>query len=90
MEGSTMPARAVKVAITIPEEKYREVEAIRKRLKTTRSGVILKALEHWLAAQREAQADRAYQAAYRRKPETKAEARAQQVLAMSALASEKW
>lgn len=85
-----MPARAVKVAITIPEGEFREVEAIRKRLKTTRSGVILKALEHWLAAQREAQIDRAYQAAYRRTPETKAEVRAQQVLAMPVLMSEEW
>ncbi len=78
------------MAITIPEGEFREVEAIRRRLKTTRSGVILKALEHWLAAQREAQLDRAYQAAYRRRPETKAEIKAQQILAMPALMSEKW
>ena len=85
-----MPARAMKVAITIPEREFREVEAIRKRLKTTRSGVILKALEHWLAAQREAQIDLAYQAAYRRRPETKAEIKARQILAMPALMSEEW
>jgi metal-responsive CopG/Arc/MetJ family transcriptional regulator len=85
-----MSTRAVKVAITIPESEFREVEAIRKRLKTTRSGVILRALEHWLAAQREAQLDRAYQAAYRRKPETKREIKTQQVLAMPALMSEEW
>ena len=85
-----MSARAMKVAITIPEREFREVEAIRKRLKTTRSGVILKALEHWLAAQREAQIDRAYQAAYRRRPETKAEIKARQILAMPALMSEEW
>jgi len=85
-----MPARAVKVAITIPENEFRQVEAIRKQLKTTRSGVILKALEHWLAAQREAQLDRTYQAAYRRKPESKAEITAQQLLALPALMSEKW
>jgi metal-responsive CopG/Arc/MetJ family transcriptional regulator len=85
-----MPTRAVKVAITIPEGEFQEVEAARKRLKTTRSGVILKALEHWLAAQREAEIDRAYQAAYRRKPETRAAAMAQQVLAMPALMSEEW
>lgn len=85
-----MPARAVKVAITIPEGEFREVEAIRKRLKTTRSGVILKALEHWLAAQREAKIDRAYQAAYRRRPETQAEVKAQQILAMPALMADKW
>lgn len=85
-----MPARAVKVAITIPESEFREVEAIRKRLKTTRSGVIRRALEHWLAAQREAQLDRSYQAAYRRKPETKIEIKTQQVLAMPAFLSEEW
>lgn len=85
-----MSRRAVKVAITIPEGEFREVEAIRKRLKTTRSGVIRRALEHWLSAQREAQLDRAYQAGYRRKPETKREIKSQQALAMPALMSEKW
>ncbi len=85
-----MSKRAVKVAITIPKSEFREVEAIRKRLKTTRSGVILRALEHWLSAQREAQLDRTYQAAYRRKPETKREIKTQQVLAMPALMSEEW
>jgi hypothetical protein len=34
------------VAITIPEREFRKVEAARKRLKITRSAVILKALEH--------------------------------------------
>jgi len=85
-----MPTRAVKVAITIPEGEFREVEAIRKRLKITRSGVILRALEHWLAAQREAQLDRKYQAAYRRRPELKNEISTQQALAMPALMSEDW
>ncbi len=85
-----MPARAVKVAITIPEKEFRQVETIRKQMKTTRSGVILKALEHWLAARREAQLDRTYQAAYRRKPESQAEIAAQQLLALPALMSEEW
>lgn len=85
-----MPARAVKVAITIPESEFRQVEAIRTQLKITRSAVILKALEQWLAAQRDVQHDRQYQAAYRRRPETPAEIDTQRVLAMPALASEEW
>jgi hypothetical protein len=85
-----MPARAVKVAITIPESEFRQVEAIRKQLKTTRSTVILRALEHWLTAQRDVQLDRRYQAAYRRRPETPAEIDTHRALAMPALASEEW
>jgi metal-responsive CopG/Arc/MetJ family transcriptional regulator len=85
-----MPARAVKVAITIPESEFRQVEAIRKQLKTTRSAVILRALEHWLAAQRAVALDRHYQAAYRRRPETQAEIDVQRVLAMPVLVSEEW
>jgi hypothetical protein len=85
-----MPARAVKMAITIPGSEFRQVEAIRKQLKTTRSAVILRALVHWLAAQRDVQLDRQYQAAYRRRPETTAEIDTQRVLAMPALMSEEW
>jgi metal-responsive CopG/Arc/MetJ family transcriptional regulator len=85
-----MPARAVKVAITIPESEFRQVEAIRRRLKTTRSAVILRALEHWLAAQRDVQLDRQYQAAYRRRPETRAEIDTQRVLATPTVMSEEW
>jgi hypothetical protein len=85
-----MPARAVKVAITIPENEFRQVEAIRKQLKTTRSAVILRALEHWLAAQRAIALDRRYQAAYRRKPETLPEIDLQRVLAMPVLMAEEW
>jgi hypothetical protein len=85
-----MPARAVKVAITIPERECRQVEAIRRELKTTRSAVILRALEHWLAAQRDVQLDRQYQAAYRRRPETRVEIGAQRVLAIPAVVSEDW
>ena len=85
-----MPARAVKVEITIPESEFRQVEAIRKQLKTTRRAVILRALEHWLAAQRDAQLDRQYQAAYRRRSETQAEIEVQRVLATPVLISQEW
>jgi hypothetical protein len=85
-----MPARAVKVAITIPENEFRQVEAIRKQLKTTRSAVILRALEHWLAAQRAVALDRQDQAAYRRRPDTRPEIDVQRVLAMPGLMPEEW
>jgi len=85
-----MPARAVKVEITIPEREFRQVEAIRKQLKTTRRAVILRALDHWLAAQREAHLDRQYQAAYQRRPEAQAEIEVQRVLATPVLISEEW
>jgi metal-responsive CopG/Arc/MetJ family transcriptional regulator len=85
-----MTGKAVKVAITIPQEEYREVEAIRRRLGASRSSVILRALESWLAARRELALDRKYRAAYRRRPETKAEVEAQRALVSQMLASEEW
>jgi hypothetical protein len=80
----------VKVAITIPENEFRQVEAIRKQLETTRSAVILRALEHWLAAQRAVALDRQCQGAYRWRPETQPEVGVQRVLAMSPLMFEEW
>ena len=85
-----MAGRAVKCAITIPREEYRQVEAIRKRLKTTRSAVILRALESWLAARSELELDRKYRRAYRRLPETRGEIEAQRALVSQMLASEEW
>lgn len=83
-----MAGKVVKVAITIPQEEYREVEAIRRRLGVSRSTVILHALESWLAARRELALDRKYRAAYPRRPETKAEVEAQRALVSQMLASE--
>ena len=85
-----MATRAVKVAITIPHEEYRQVEAIRKRIRTSRSAVILRALESWLAARRELELDRRYREAYRRRPERKAEIEAQRAVVSQMLASEEW
>ena len=80
----------MKVAITIPEKEFRQVEAIRKQLRTTRSAVILRALERWLTAQRAVALDRQCQGAYRWRPETQPEVDVQRVLAMSLLMSEAW
>ncbi len=85
-----MTRKAVKVAITIPSEEYRQVEAIRRRLNTSRSAVILRALESWLAARRELEMDQEYRKGYRRRPETKAELEAQRALVSRILASEEW
>jgi metal-responsive CopG/Arc/MetJ family transcriptional regulator len=85
-----MAGKAVKLAITIPQEEYREVEAIRRRLNTSRSAVILRALESWLAARRALELDRQYRKAYKRQPETKTEIEAQRALVSQILASEEW
>lgn len=85
-----MAGKAVKQAITIPQEEYREVEGIRRRLNTSRSAVILRALESWLAARRELELDRKYRKAYKRQPETRAEIEAQRALVSRMLASEEW
>jgi metal-responsive CopG/Arc/MetJ family transcriptional regulator len=85
-----MAGKAVKVAITLPHQEFREVEVIRRRMKTSRSAVILRALESWLAARRELELDREYRQAYRRRPETKAEIEAQRALVSRMLASEEW
>jgi Arc/MetJ-type ribon-helix-helix transcriptional regulator len=68
-----MPSGVAKVAVTVPVELFREVEAARKRRAQTRSAVVQEALRQWLRAQKHATLVREYEEGYRRRPETRRE-----------------
>jgi metal-responsive CopG/Arc/MetJ family transcriptional regulator len=64
---------SVKLAVSLPQELFEDVERARKRRGVTRSAVVQKGLRAWLKAQRDAERSRAYVAAYRAQPESDAE-----------------
>lgn len=85
-----MPAKTVKVAVSLPVEQYRQVERTRKDRKISRSAVIGEALNFWSEAGREEEKIRAYVAGYRRRPETVREVKPFEEMATAVLASEEW
>ena len=65
--------RAAKIAVSLPEGTFKSLERIRRRLGTTRSAAVARAIEDWVRLQEMGGDDRAYVAAYLRKPERVAE-----------------
>jgi metal-responsive CopG/Arc/MetJ family transcriptional regulator len=68
-----MPANAVKVAVTVPAELFRELEGVRKRRAQSRSAAVQEALRQWLRTHKQTMLVREYEAGYRRRPETRRE-----------------
>ena len=68
-----MPRSAAKIALSLPDALFREVERMRKRRKTTRSALVQEALRLWLRQQAEASLVREWEEGYRRLPESTAE-----------------
>jgi metal-responsive CopG/Arc/MetJ family transcriptional regulator len=68
-----MPRHAVKVAVTIPADLFRAVEAARRGRAQTRSAAVQEALRQWLLAEKRAALVRQYEAGYRRRPESRRE-----------------
>ncbi|MGH7855706.1 MAG: ribbon-helix-helix protein, CopG family [Candidatus Binatia bacterium] len=60
---------AAKFALSLPDDLFREVERLRKRRRTTRSGVVQDALRFWLRHAGEAAMVREWEEGYRRMPE---------------------
>jgi len=40
-------AKTIKIAISLPEKEFKEIETFKKKEKTTRSKVILEAIRYW-------------------------------------------
>jgi len=85
-----MPAKSVKIAVSLPVALYRSVEAARKKSRRGRSTVVQDALAEWLRVERDAEMVRQYEAGYRRKPETRAEIAAARASAISVLSAQEW
>jgi metal-responsive CopG/Arc/MetJ family transcriptional regulator len=68
-----MSKTAVKLALSLPPEDFREMENLRRKLKTTRSAVIRQALQTYFQARRQRAMVARYEKGYRKFPETSEE-----------------
>jgi metal-responsive CopG/Arc/MetJ family transcriptional regulator len=82
-----MPA-SLKIAVSVPADLHRAVEAARKRQKRSRSAIVQEALRNWLRQQAHADLVREYEAGYRRKPEGPREIEAAMATAIGLLKDE--
>jgi len=60
---------AVKLAISLPPEEFREMEGIRRKFKTSRSAVVRQALRTYFQVRRQQALVRQYVEGYRNHPE---------------------
>jgi hypothetical protein len=82
---------AAKVAVSLPAQTLARLERARKRLGATRSAVVARALDEWLATVEPSAIDRRYAEAYRRHPETAAEIAAAAAIASATMTGdEEW
>ena len=65
-----MSTNAVKIAISLPKEDFKLLEAIRKKMGITRSALIDKAIHYWLNKRKEEQMIKRYEEGYRQMPES--------------------
>jgi hypothetical protein len=68
-KGQAMPAKATKVAVSVPTDLFEAVERARRNAKKTRSAVVQDALRQWLRREAELGLVRDYEAGYLRHPE---------------------
>jgi metal-responsive CopG/Arc/MetJ family transcriptional regulator len=85
-----MPAKTVKVTVSLPLREYRQVEKVRKERRISRSAVVSEALKEWMAASHEQEKIRAYVEGYRQFPESAREQKLFESLASRVLAGEEW
>jgi metal-responsive CopG/Arc/MetJ family transcriptional regulator len=85
-----MRRSATKVAISIPGPLYEAVERLRKASDMSRSALVQEALRHWFECQARATLVRAYEAGYRRRPESRREIEAAEAAAVRLLATQEW
>jgi len=85
-----MAAQTVKVAVSLPQEEFRAVERLRKKLEISRSALITEAIRYWLEAKQKEEDIRRYIEAYQKHPETPEEYAGFEEIARGVLASEEW
>jgi metal-responsive CopG/Arc/MetJ family transcriptional regulator len=64
-----MARPAAKIALSLPDDLFREMERVRKKRGTTRSALVQDALRLWLRRDTEAALVREWEEGYRRVPE---------------------
>ncbi len=82
--------RAVKFAISIPEEDFKKLEALRQKEELTRSKAILQAIKLWEESKSMKELIRKYEEGYEKFPEVTEERIAWERASLTALTKEKW
>ncbi len=82
--------RAVKFAISIPEEDFKKLETLRQKEELTRSKAILQAVKLWEESKSMEELIRKYEEGYKKFPEIIEEQVAWEKVSFDALARERW
>lgn len=82
--------KAVKIAVSMSNEDFETIEAIRKHTGTTRSGVVTKAIRLLGETSRKESLIRRYEQGYKKHPEKKLEIEALEKAAVETLSDEGW
>ena len=64
-----MAINVVKIAISLPKKDFKLLEAMRKKIGTSRSVLIDKAIHYWLDKGKQEEMVKRYEEGYRRNPE---------------------
>lgn len=68
-----MAKPAAKIALSLPDDLFRDIERVRKKRGKTRSALVQDALRLWLRQEADAALVREWEEGYRRVPETQRE-----------------
>lgn len=82
--------KAVKFAVSIPEDDYRELEEIRKQERLSRSGVVAEAIRLFKEFREKEKLIRQYEEGYRKRPEIMAEIERWEKVSMETFSKEEW
>jgi hypothetical protein len=82
--------KAVKFAVSIPWEEFKELEASRRKVGLSRSGFLLSTFRAWREARERERLVREYENGYRQKPEDASVAEAMAGTAVESIPEEDW
>ena len=82
--------QVVKTAVSIPQDKYRKAELLRKKTGDSRSALYSKALDSLFSSMRVRELEERYEAGYRAHPENTLEMRAILKASAPVIGKEKW
>ncbi len=82
--------KSAKFAVSLPWEEFKELEIIRKKAGLSRSGFLLATFRAWKEARERERLVRAYENAYRQKPEDASVAEAMADTAAESMPEEDW
>jgi len=86
----SLMAKIVKFAISIPEESFKKLEALRQQERLTRSKAVLQAVKLWEESKSMKKLIRRYEEGYKKMPETIDESIAWEKASLTALTKEEW